>query len=354
MTHVSHHWADKASRKIMLIKGFQMALQAIIITTIFIPILVFMILPIAFRIQIPSINLSVAPILCHLPFAQTFITICSRPSISFPNVGTLAEIQLSVIKDSEIALSTHSIVLLDLRSAMRDVSTQIKHSDLTDKSKREFKVSLQLLIDATNKAAQNMEVLESRTKVTLGYFISYNRMMRDALHAIDRGHGRRQIEDALKSLDEAYHQVISGVERDMRKLEIQARVVSTYYMQMDEYLSRAYDTYVEEDKQQRAGNKRILAKAWRSFGADHIQRDLFDNNMNILNQFESERKTYQKQVDRMLNGVRSYINELTILRNEARDTLMEQHNIDSHIEKINRAIDELERKYNSKPVEELE
>lgn len=120
---------------------------------------------------------------------------------------------------------------------------------------------------------------------------------------------------------------------------------------MDIHLAKAYETYVEENKIQQAGSVR-LSKAWSIFGKDHVRKELFESNLKLLEQFENDRGEKQKQIDRMLNGVRRYIKDINILREETRDTMLEKKEVDTHIENINIAIDQLENKYKNKGIRE--
>ncbi|RUS19488.1 hypothetical protein BC937DRAFT_87398 [Endogone sp. FLAS-F59071] len=293
---------------------------------------------------IASISTFLAPrILCRLPSADIIIPSCLSPIVALPNIAEVIKTQLEVLKDYDIALSSYSIQLVDLRSAMRDVATQIKHSGLTQKSKEDFGMSLNDLIEATLNAADSMESLEARTSVTLGYFIQYNRNMLNALQALDPKNRREQIKVALDNLESTYLQVMSNMEKDMRKLELHAREVAKYYLEMDMHLGKAYETYVEENKFQKAGSIR-LSKAWSLFGKNNVKKELFENNLKLLEQFEEDKGERQKQIDRMLNGVRRYIKDISILREETRDTMLEKKEVDVHIESINFAIERLGRK----------
>lgn len=133
--------------------------------------------------------------------------------------------QNNIIANSRVALGSNSTTLFDLHTAIRDVVTQIKYSDLTETSKENFELSLIGLAEATLKSAESITSLEVMTLVTLRYFKQYNMKILEALQFLihETMSTRDKHRIANIKLSETFFGVLSNMENDLQKLELQGR-----------------------------------------------------------------------------------------------------------------------------------
>ncbi|RUP46462.1 hypothetical protein BC936DRAFT_146931, partial [Jimgerdemannia flammicorona] len=281
-------------------------------------------------------------ILCQVPVLQVVIRDCTPPPlVEIPNIPIFLNAHLETMQTYNLALrGNYSQELLKTRSAMRDLESQVKHSDLSSNNREVFVNSLNLLWKATTQAAYNMETLEAKTAVTFRLFIDRSRMIQRALTQLEKDTDGKLLANLMSIFEEAMTDANDGMEI----LDLQVGTVLKNFVTMESYLAGAYDVAVKE-KNVQCEKKASLAKVWADWGTDHVQHTLLANNLNILQKFEGARVAHMNELILMSNALRKFREQVDTLRQTVKTPLLEKGIVRSHVQLVNQAINELEAQY---------
>jgi len=269
-------------------------------------------------------------------------------SVVVPPISLFLEIHLDTMQTYGLALrGDYSRELLNTKSAMRDLETQVKYSKLSPANKDSFEASLKSLWETTGKAATHMEVLEARTSVVFKFFIERSRIIQRELVQLEASQNRTV---ALDNLKQSFEFVMKDSDSSMELLDTEAGNVNTKFFEMDTLLKSAYDIFVREKVfQQNEMGK--FAEVWSKWGSTRVERDLFEKNFAILKRFDSEHNHRAKQLYQMTNSLSKFRAQVFAIQGEVRKTRLESSNLKDQIKLVNNAIDRLENQYRKhKPI----
>ncbi|RUS20100.1 hypothetical protein BC937DRAFT_86341 [Endogone sp. FLAS-F59071] len=284
---------------------------------------------------------------CQFPPFQAADVCKPRLHISIPSISIFVKHEMQVMKAFDLARTgEHSRKLLKIRSATRDLATQIKHSDLKPKSKEEFENTLTKFADSTAQAAFKMEDLEATVITTFDYFIEHARLIQRKLMQL-KSNSNEDVKDLQLTFEQVLEKTVDGLEM----LDSRAAEVLKHHVQMEIHLHMAYSIFTAEQNAQLALVDQVkldLAHYWIFWSKDRVNPNLLVKNLQILQKFDSERTWQLEEIENMSSALRMFRNQMDDIREQIKTPLLENDNIRTHIEEANRMINELEVKYGDK------
>ncbi|CAG8708041.1 2555_t:CDS:2 [Acaulospora morrowiae] len=278
----------------------------------------------------------VSLILCSMPLSG-MLPLCQTPIPDFTKLVNRQVDTYEQIMDQQLTYDGPSSSLaLDIKKAelaTADLRTLIKYSSLV--SGPEIVNRLTEFVEKARNVGMNLQVLQSRTKSSLDNLITYNLFALKALENV------RDKKVNARELRTAYSQMMTLIEGDLKRMILVGQAALGSLTDLDGILLSIHELTTQEASLQRAELGKLLAELWSIVGGNLEKKQIYRENLELLQDLERQRKIAVSQVQTTLYGLTSFQLDIEELREQVSRPSMIEMPIEVHIDNVGKGIERL-------------
>ncbi|CAG8463260.1 17621_t:CDS:2 [Acaulospora colombiana] len=229
-----------------------------------------------------------------------------------------------------------SSLALDIKKAelaTADLRTLIKYSSLTSAS--EIVDRLTDFVEKARSVGRDLQVLQSRTKSSIDNLITYNLF---ALRALENVRDKKV---SVRELKMAYSQMMTLIEGDLKRMILVGQEALGSLTDLDGILISIHDIATQESKLQNTERGKLLAELWSILGGNFEKKQIYKENLQLLQDLDRQRKIAVTQIQTTLYGLTSFQLDIEELREQVSRPSMIEMPIEVHIENVGKGIERL-------------
>ncbi|CAO3631690.1 unnamed protein product [Cunninghamella echinulata] len=240
-----------------------------------------------------------------------------------------------IVEDLTAPISPLTLKQVEL--ATRDLQLMIKHSNLALSDVLESKLGEYLI--HSRAFGKDIQSMQSQTKGVIDNLITYNTLTSRKLLDVEKGVTSRQ---ELKLIYEKFMELI---EKEARRLILAIEKAQGSLNILEEDLYAIHEITIREKSYQTSGEPSILADLVNLVRGKELQRPLVKKNLELLMEYDIERRKASKRLIVLLDRMESIQMDLEELRTQIVTPLIipDSLSLEVHIENINKAIDRLKQ-----------
>ncbi|KAK3834370.1 MAG: hypothetical protein JOS17DRAFT_41734 [Linnemannia elongata] len=123
-----------------------------------------------------------------------------------------------------------------------------------------------------------------------------------------------EVASSEKKLQQLYQGTMEDASTHVRDLILQVQDVLQSLDVMDQTLSNIHELTIKERKQQKEAQGEVLSQLWTQFGGHRLKREMYNENLHLLQDMDSERKATVGQIQSALWKLTDFEAEIGVLR----------------------------------------
>ncbi|OAQ35056.1 hypothetical protein K457DRAFT_132934 [Linnemannia elongata AG-77] len=132
-----------------------------------------------------------------------------------------------------------------------------------------------------------------------------------------------EVASSEKKLRQLYQGTMEDASNHVRDLILQVQDVLQSLDVMDQTLSNIHELTTKERKQQKEAEGEVLSQLWAQFGGHRIKREMYKENLHLLQSMDSERKATVGQIQSALWKLTDFEAEIGVLRERIVDAVVD-------------------------------